>query len=260
MCRRNMLLAVIAILLAVGIIWRLALVPRTPYQLAYRHAGAGYFLNLDTGVSAPVEGSAPFDTRSYERISPDGRWIARWKILIEWYWWQLELEESSSGQVQVLGEFSPCDATVSWSPDSQTLAFAFLIDPSPEPTVQDNERCEIHTYSLESESFTRITHNGFAETSPAFSPDESKLVFTSLEDGYNRLYIMDLQTAQRTMVTRESFGYRAAWSPDGKWIAFMSNHLDWNDDIYIIAPDGTGLRRLTTDRGVDDYPQWVSLP
>jgi Tol biopolymer transport system component len=59
------------------------------------------------------------------------------------------------------------------------------------------------------------------------------------------------------LLTPESFGYRAAWSPDDRWIAFMSNHEEWNDDIYIIEPDGSNMQRLTTDPSVDDYPKWV---
>ena len=31
------------------------------------------------------------------------------------------------------------------------------------------------------------------------------------------------------------------WSPDGNWIAFIRS----NDGIYIIHPDGSGLKRLT---------------
>jgi Tol biopolymer transport system component len=40
-----------------------------------------------------------------------------------------------------------------------------------------------------------------------------------------------------------------AWSPDGKAIAFKSNYSDLTQfaGIYVMAPDGTGARRVTTD-------------
>ena len=45
------------------------------------------------------------------------------------------------------------------------------------------------------------------------------------------------------------------WSPDGKQIAFATNR--WGDlEIAVIQPDGTGLRRLTHSRGIDDFPAW----
>lgn len=260
MRRRYALLAVLLLLLiAAGVVLRLVIPPATPYRLIYRNSGViPRAINLDTGEDTLVDPAVPFDVRTYERTSPDGKWIVRWILLTEWYWWQLELEDTASGSIQKLGEFAPCDYTASWSPDSSKFATAFLVDPGPNPTIQDYNRCEIHFYEVAAGTFSRITDNEFSEAAPAFSPDASKLVFMSSEDGYNRLYILDLATKERTMLTRESFGYRPAWSPDGKWIAFMSNHVDWNDDIYIIAPDGTGLRRLTTDRGVDDFPEWVS--
>src|SRR6185436_7275826 len=40
-----------------------------------------------------------------------------------------------------------------------------------------------------------------------------------------------------------------AWSPDGKQLAFTSGHASatslFHSDIYLINPDGTGLRRIT---------------
>ena len=35
-----------------------------------------------------------------------------------------------------------------------------------------------------------------------------------------------------------------AWSPDGEWIAFASNH-EGSYDVYRIRPDGSELTRIT---------------
>jgi Tol biopolymer transport system component len=43
--------------------------------------------------------------------------------------------------------------------------------------------------------------------------------------------------------------------PGGPWVAFVSNRLG-NFDIYIVHPDGTGLRPLVTESGNDLYPSW----
>ena len=42
-------------------------------------------------------------------------------------------------------------------------------------------------------------------------------------------------------LARPSSDSNPLWSPDGNWIAFMRS----NDGIYIIHPDGSGLKRLT---------------
>jgi TolB protein len=46
---------------------------------------------------------------------------------------------------------------------------------------------------------------------------------------------------------------RCDWSPKGDVIAFTSSR-DGNQEIYVINPDGTGLRRLTTAAGSDANP------
>jgi hypothetical protein len=50
--------------------------------------------------------------------------------------------------------------------------------------------------------------------------------------------------------------YDPAWSPTGEQIAFVSNESG-NDEIYLIAPDGTGLRQLTANTWQwDKHPSW----
>jgi Tol biopolymer transport system component len=34
------------------------------------------------------------------------------------------------------------------------------------------------------------------------------------------------------------------WSPDGEWIAFTDGENE--ADLWVVRPDGTGLRQLTT--------------
>ncbi len=47
----------------------------------------------------------------------------------------------------------------------------------------------------------------------------------------------------------------AAWSPDGRRIAFTSDR-DGNAEIYVMNADGSGQTRLTDNSAWDDAPQW----
>jgi Tol biopolymer transport system component len=48
---------------------------------------------------------------------------------------------------------------------------------------------------------------------------------------------------------------RPRWSPDGSHILFTSNR-DGNYEIYQVAPDGSGLERITEHGEQDDYACW----
>jgi uncharacterized protein YjdB len=50
-----------------------------------------------------------------------------------------------------------------------------------------------------------------------------------------------------------------AFSPDRTRIAFSSNRgeRDGNFDLFVMNADGSGIRRLTTDRGTDSEPAWT---
>jgi len=48
---------------------------------------------------------------------------------------------------------------------------------------------------------------------------------------------------------------KAEISPDGRWLAFDSNRAG-NTDIWIMKPDGSDLRQVTTDLAHDWAPTW----
>jgi len=73
---------------------------------------------------------------------------------------------------------------------------------------------------------------------------------------------------ERPLLPATSRDYNASFSSDGKWIAFSSGRdtkpgratpsweLLQSTAIYIVRPDGTGLRRLTELGGYSGSPQW----
>lgn len=51
-----------------------------------------------------------------------------------------------------------------------------------------------------------------------------------------------------------SANYGGVWSPDGKYIAYISER--GVDEIYIVRPDGTGAMNLTKGMGPNSHPVW----
>ena len=91
---------------------------------------------------------------------------------------------------------------------------------------------------------------------PAWSPDGTKIAFTSDRDGIPKIYVMNADGTNQTRITDNPASDEApAWSPDGSKIAFTSDR-DGNPEIYVMNADGTDQTRLTgfahIDFGDDD--------
>jgi Tol biopolymer transport system component len=89
---------------------------------------------------------------------------------------------------------------------------------------------------------------------PSWSPDGKKLVYRGATDSVTGVFIIDIETKKVTRLThgRDNF---PVWSPNGDVIAFTSKKNN-NYDLFTIKPDGTDLKRLTTDPGNDAHSVW----
>jgi TolB protein len=107
---------------------------------------------------------------------------------------------------------------------------------------------------------TNLTLSSAYDFWPSWSPDGSQFAFESNRNDTARtdIFIFELATRNVTQVTFDSgFNHSApAWSPLGNRIAFSSNRDNAGLDIYLMDPDGTNLRRLTSDSHDDAQPTW----
>ncbi len=83
-----------------------------------------------------------------------------------------------------------------------------------------------------------------------------------LDTRYTHLWVVPEDGGEPKQITSGAWDDSdPQWSPDGRWIAFVSNRaadpdLTDNTDLYAVQPDGTGLRPLVTRPGPDDAPSW----
>ena len=90
-------------------------------------------------------------------------------------------------------------------------------------------------------------------SSPSFSPDGGRIAFVSNLSGLPQVWTVDANGGWPKLVTAlDDQIYAVSWSPSGAWLAFvLAPGGGMNQQVYLIRPDGSGLRRLT-DGGRDN--------
>lgn len=153
------------------------------------------------------------------------------------------------------------DYNPAWSPDGKWIAF----------TSERNGSADLYRVRLDGSGLERLTDDPAFDDQAAFSPDGSQIVFvTTRASGKANLWILDVQTHRAKPLTSGPGGdFRPAWSPDGKWIAFSSDRESslpmakgrWEHlhlvDIYLVRPDGSGLKRLSRHGDFCGSPKWT---
>ncbi|HET6905864.1 MAG TPA: Tol-Pal system beta propeller repeat protein TolB [Rhodanobacteraceae bacterium] len=93
--------------------------------------------------------------------------------------------------------------------------------------------------------------------SPAWSPDGSKIAYVSFEHGNSAIYVQDVTTGSRRLVSNKR-GINGApkFSPDGRKLA-MSLSFEGNPEIYVMDLGSGALTRLTNSLSIDTEPDWM---
>ncbi len=153
------------------------------------------------------------------------------------------------------------DYNAAWAPDGHSLVF----------TSDRNGSGDLYLVNPDGTNLTQLTSDPAYEDQAAFSPDGKQLVFVSTRGtGYANLWTLDLTTKRAKALTTGPGGdFRPAWSPDGKWIAFASGHGitppfaegRWErqqlTEIYLIHPNGSGPKKVTSAGGFCGSPKWL---
>ena len=123
-----------------------------------------------------------------------------------------------------------------WSPDGKQIAFSLYILRA--------EREHLCVIDVDGENFRQLTRGG-----PIVRPEEVEKQEPVKEPAF-----LPLQQNRLPEISSP------AWSPDGKWIAYVySDTVDWQTaDIYVIDAEGNGGGTpLVESMGQDLSPAWV---
>lgn len=137
--------------------------------------------------------------------------------------------------------------------------------PGPPPVFVFSEQGDIYGMDSLGGNLTNLTRSPLPreDYEPAWSPDGSKIVFSTLffpgNDGAfrHKLFVMNADgSGVRQLTFGEKVDVAPAWSPDGTKIAFASNRDSPSLDIYVMNVDGSGITRLAGDSTFDLGPTW----
>jgi hypothetical protein len=102
-----------------------------------------------------------------------------------------------------------------FSPDGTLLAFHGF----------SGNRADIFIYDLVTGEVTNLTQDSFYDAAPVFAPDGRSIVYSSVVDGYAKLFRLDLDTPSRRfqLTTGPWNDIDATFSPDGSRIFYASD-------------------------------------
>ncbi len=224
-------------------------------------------------------------------ISPDGKWVAYSVNQLNAETdssysniWRVSIDGKYTQQLTVSREYS--NSHPKWSPDGTWLAY--LSDEGEQETSQ------IWLMPAKGGKGHQLTHTQGEINDFIWSPDSKSIAFVGnetessddelvdkpividrfqfkadgsgyLTDVYDHLYVINVATGTTTQLTSgEHDEYLPSWSPDGKYIAYVTKrgkdadrHLNY--DIYIIEPTSHAKeRQLTHYLGNDMDPDLES--
>ncbi|MEW5721433.1 MAG: hypothetical protein AB1817_22590, partial [Chloroflexota bacterium] len=79
---------------------------------------------------------------------------------------------------------------------------------------------------------------------PEWSPDDTQIVFQTCRENTCGIYKANALTGTTMLVVGDD-GALPVWSPDGKLILYQKE-VDGERQLFVINPDGTGKKQLTT--------------
>ncbi len=147
----------------------------------------------------------------------------------------------------------------SWSPDGRTIAFSRTL------VRDDRSTSTLETVAIADGTFEVVAgpwRDAFS-AGATWSPDGTQLAYEwvhfpgpslDVEPTGVDLAVLTLRTGKvSTLLDPTRFPETADWSPDGRWIVAGYRPTPGADapDLYLVRPDGSDLRRVTTltDRG-----------
>ncbi len=169
-------------------------------------------------------------------VSPNGKFIAftnRGEVFIK------EADKEKSRSINV-SNHSYRDVEPAWLNDSTLLFCSDRANGNFDIYLyRSSDTTERSMYKSLKHELTPLTKTDGDETSPVVSPDGKKIAYVR---GRGTFVVSDISadgklSNEKILSNSWNSPNGITWSPDSKWLAFSTNDLYFNDEIYIQAAD-----------------------
>ena len=237
--------------------------------------------------------TASKEGESRPRWTPDGRYLTFLSSRYETKKSQIWRMDRRGGEAEKLTDLKYSISDYVWSPDSKKIALIIKDQESKEeeekkdktakPIMIDRyhfkqdgagylerKRNHLYVFDVDTKKLDTLTTGDFDEGNPAWSPDGKKIVFVSNRtadpdrNGNSDIWVMEAKKGSplKQLTTWQDSDTSPAWSPDGKWIAYLKSQTP-EYDIYdqaqlALIPSEGGTPKIlnaTLDRDVST-PRW----
>ena len=141
-------------------------------------------------------------------------------------------------------------SSAAWAPNGKSIAIAMS-------SAADLAAYDVYILDLASLTAAPLTKGKLPNTggSVDWSPDGRSLLLFAGPAGDKNIFLFDIVSGKITQLTNGGNNAAPAFSPDGRWVVFNSQR-NGNADIFVMHPDGTGVRQVTSDPEPDWQPRW----